>query len=1102
MLGAHLPERPISTCPAELDRAFDLIVFDWDGTAVESRREDATEIRELIEGLLRRGVSVAIVTGTNLENLDRQILQEIRGPQRRCLRVSTNRGSEGWAFEPRAPIPRMRRVATKEEERALSQAAIAVAKALRDSHGLEVSVIFDRMNRRKIDLLPEEAFADPPKSELGWLTEAVEDRLHRAGLTGGLRQVVELARRTAREQGLVDPRVTTDAKHVEIGLTDKGDALRWVLEEASGDGGPRLDRVLVVGDELGSVGGVPGSDSLMMIPEASGATFVSVGPEPHGVPEGVLRLGGGPVVFRALLSRQLDLRDARRAPVPTAPRVELPLRPSVDSRVRIVERGFELSREHEIEALFTVANGHAGVRGSLAEGSSLSAPAMLVAGLFAPSLMTEIPQLVVAPDAMRLRISVEGHELSLQRLGGRNLRVLDLRQGALFRDWTPTTEDGRTTRIRELRLASLAERDLVLQALAILPENHSGTMQLELATATPILEAPPGSTPTAPLEIVRFESPSPGVVLLELAARGANSPLALAISTAVTSERGERLSPRVERTADAVIERFTVPLEIGRVVRLSRVICFQTLRDAEAPFEAARDRIRQHEEPTSAHEIALRHRAAWDERWATSDIVIEGDPDLERALRFACYHLISAADPDDSRISIGARGLTGTAYAGHVFWDADIFMLPFFALTHPESARALLGYRHATLPKARERARALGYRGALFAWESALSGEDVTPRYALSPDGEVQAIRSGELQHHISADVAHAAWTHWQATGDDGFLLDIGAELFVETARFWASRGQLEADDRFHIRNVIGPDEYHVAIDDNAFTNGLARFNLSRAADVADLLRHRLGPRGKQVIEALAIDDAEVARWRSLARAMYLGLDPRTKIIEQFRGYFDLEDVDLRALQRDPSVPIDVVLGSKRVASAKITKQADVLMLFHLLDDEFPRDVALANFRYYEPRTAHGSSLSPGIHAAVAARLGDLELAERYLRETAAIDLDDRMGNAASGVHLAALGSLWQATLFGCAGVSLREDGIQLDPHLLPSFRAMSFSLLFRGTTLRLRIEREPPRIEARAFGERSVRIGVREGPSATLEPGQSLSIEKNLGRWSPWERT
>ena len=485
-------------------------------------------------------------------------------------------------------------------------------------------------------------------------------------------------------------------------------------------------------------------------------------------------------------------------------------------------------------------------------------------------------------------------------------------------------------------------------------------------------------------------------------------------------------------------------------------------------------------------QLLRRHVQAWDARWEAADVVVEGDDQAQRALRFALYHLISAANPEDEHTSIAARALTGDAYLGHVFWDTDIFVLPCYTFTWPAAARAALMYRYHTLPAARARAAALGYRGALYAWESTDTGADATPPYALAPTGEVIPIRCGELEQHISADVAYAVWQYWQVTADIQFLLNAGAEILLETARFWASRAVLETDGRFHIRGVIGPDEYHDAVDDNAYTNGMAQWNLERGVAVAGVLRVRWPAQWAILRDRLGVDDAELAEWGRVAAGMAFTTDPSSGVLEQFAGFFGLEPVDLSAFAvRTRTAPVDVVLGAERVRQAQILKQADVVMLLALLWERFAPDARVANFRYYEPRCAQGSSLSPAVHTLVAARLGDLPLAEHYFREAATIDLDDALGNAARGIHIGALGGLWQATVFGFGGLSPRPDGIALDPRLPANWGALRFPLRWRGRAIRVAIEQAPLRLA----------VTLEHGRPLTLHLGD---VQRRLQRGDP----
>src|SRR5277367_4555718 len=305
----------------------------------------------------------------------------------------------------------------------------------------------------------------------------------------------------------------------------------------------------------------------------------------------------------------------------------------------------------------------------------------------------------------------------------------------------------------------------------------------------------------------------------------------------------------------------------------------------------------------------------------------------------------------NERVSIGARALTGDDYRGHVFWDTEIFLLPFYFLTWPDATRALLMYRFRTLDGALAKAAGMGWRGALYAWESADTGAETTPEHVIGPDRRVIDILCGKQEQHISADVAYAVWQYWLATEDEAFVLDAGAEILLETGRFWSSRARLEVDGHGHIRGVIGPDEYHEHIDDNAFTNVMARWNIRRALEAAALLRQRWPERWALLAGRLGVDDSELEQWSRVAERMATGLDPVTGLFEQFASYFTLEDVDL-AGYAGRSVPMDVVLGRERTQKSQVIKQADVVALLMLLPQEFVGETKSANFRYYEPAAA------------------------------------------------------------------------------------------------------------------------------------------------------
>ena len=699
--------------------------------------------------------------------------------------------------------------------------------------------------------------------------------------------------------------------------------------------------------------------------------------------------------------------------------------------------GFDRRTENSVEARLAIGNGFLGVRASRSVSRAAlwlswlpwltwtSWPRTYVAGLFdAPETDPPVPALVPIGDWTRVRVIVNGETL-LARDGETltHTRTLDMKHGVLLGDWRQRTAGGNVVHIRTLRLVSQAARALGLQLLRLTIDGPPAEVTLEAS----------------------FEAAGLGMRPLALdhslgcwrTAQGTHQ-VAMGGDVALTLD-GRTLTPA---TPAPLTWSWSWTAAPGQTVALRRVM--GVARDGDDPAAAVRAALAA-AGPWPA--ILAAHRAAWAARWHASDIVLTGDPAAQQALRFAAYHLISTANPEDPHVSIGARALSGDVYLGHAFWDTEIYLLPFYTLTWPEAARALLLYRHHTLPGARAKAKAGGWRGAMYAWESADSGRETTPDRVMGPAGVPVDVLSGKLEQHITGDVALAVWRYWEATGDDPFLRDAGAEILLEAARFWSSRAALEADGRHHIRDVIGPDEYHEHVDDNAFTNAIARWTIHRGLDAAAWLSAHWPAVWTDLSTRLALVPAELAAWRTVADTLVTGFDPASGLYEQFAGYFALEDV---RPPPDPSVPVDVALGHEQVQRTQWVKQADVVALLALGIADIAPETARANFDYYAPRCAHGSSLSRAMHAIVAARLGGTGDAARYFADSTALDLSDAAAGASGGVHIAALGGLWQAAVFGFAGLSLTEREVRLDPRLPPAWTGLSFRVQWRGRVIRV----------------------------------------------------
>ena len=434
------------------------------------------------------------------------------------------------------------------------------------------------------------------------------------------------------------------------------------------------------------------------------------------------------------------------------------------------------------------------------------------------------------------------------------------------------------------------------------------------------------------------------------------------------------------------------------------------------------------------------------------------------ATRWALYQLLISAPRNDEQVSIAAKGLVGFGYRGHVFWDTELFMLPFFTNVHPEIARNLLSYRYHRLPGARHKASANGVAGAQFPWESAETGDEVTPTFLPDSTGrELIRIWTGDLAIHITADIAQAITNYWRTTGDDGFMLDRGAEVILETARFWVSRAEWKADrGRYEFHNVLGPDENHEHVANNAFTNHLAAWHLRTAADVAEWTAQESPQRARQLLGKKTDAAATVTQFRHVADRIYMGRDKPSGVIEQFDGYFKLLPVDMSQYASE-NRSMQEILGIVGVQKTQIIKQPDVLMAAVVLPETFTNADLRANYDYYSPRTdhAHGSSLGPAMHALLAARLGRIGEAYEHFLRAARVDLHNIRLNTEWGVHAASAGALWQAIVFGFGGLVADGQTVAAEPRLPAHWRRLAFRVVRGGRVIEFDL-RQPESLSAR----------------------------------------
>jgi trehalose/maltose hydrolase-like predicted phosphorylase len=627
------------------------------------------------------------------------------------------------------------------------------------------------------------------------------------------------------------------------------------------------------------------------------------------------------------------------------------------------------------ESLVTIADGLLGTRGSREEDGPGSVPLVVAAGVYETRGGAE--RLLEAPVWVGFGPFGEGGR-------NRSRRSLDMRRGVLFREIVVGEET-----IRTLRFASLARPGVVVLR-AEGPE--------DLLSPGPALRAPAGARQA------RTGSVDGGVGMT------------------VESDLGGGFASAARQSIEGA----------GRRTRVERIAAYATGAERVPSLDDA-GRALDEAASIGVDGLLAEHTTMWERRWAEADVVIDGDPELQEAVRFSLFHLMASV-ADHGEAAVGPRGLSGPTYSGHVFWDADVFVLPFLAATHPASARAMLAYRVARLGAARHEAAEHRLQGAQFPWESAQSGREVAPAFVRKPDGEIVPIRTGGREEHIGADVAWAATEYGAWTGDDGFMHGDGRQLLTETARFWASRTRVDPHDdhRVHLYGVIGPDEYHEVVDDNAYTNVMARWNLRAAAAT----ERRLGG-----------DRDEARTWEALADRLVDGYDAGTGLYEQCAGFYGLHPVLISEIAETP-VAADLLLGRDGTRLAQVIKQPDVLMLHHLVPDEVAPGSLGPNLDYYLPRIAHGSSLSPPICASLLARAGRPDEALALFRIACRLDLDNLTGTTAGGLHLATMGGVWQALVYGFAGIRPRAGALTVDPQLPTPWRQLAIRLAYRGAAV------------------------------------------------------
>lgn len=724
----------------------------------------------------------------------------------------------------------------------------------------------------------------------------------------------------------------------------------------------------------------------------------------------------------------------------------------------ILQDEYDAAENLNYESLFCLTNGYLGTRGSYEEGTVKSLPCTFVNGVFDKS-ETFMRELANLPNWLGIRLYVEKELIGIENCSILEFsRVLDMKHAMLVKRFLLEDKKGRQTLVEGIRFVSRANVHRMAVKLYVTPINYDGIIEVEnIVDGSVINFADAPRFKVKHTYLVANERLTENGVYIECATR--DNHLHVGTGAFLDAERNGKSVIKTRQFyafGEQTIEFQDFDAEQGVTTEITKYASIYTERDLPKYelHSAVKNEIDAFVERGFEQELA-EHFKVYEEMWKEADIQIQGDFDLDRAVRFNIFHLMSTGNEHDDRVNVGAKLLHGEEYGGHAFWDTELFMLPFFAYVFPKTAKNLESYRYRLLDAARANAAKNGYKGAQYPWESADDGTEQCPDWTIEPDGTCYRCYVADYEHHVTAAVAYGIYDYVKITKDTSFLLKKGAEILMETARFWASRCEyITEKDRYEIRKVTGPDEWHEPVDNSVYTNYLAKWNLRYViALIQDLKEHHREDYDR-IAEKISLTEKEIEEWNLVQSKIYLPRKEGTQLLEQFEGYFDLQEVTIQEYDKNDWPIRPAELKTMKTKETQIIKQADVVMLLHLMGEEFDEETTKLNYSYYEKRTLHGSSLSPSIYSIMGLKVGDDTKAYRYLRRAAFIDLINLQKNTREGIHAANAGGVWQTVVFGFAGLSIDVDGIlNITPKMPKEWEGVTFRIHYLNSWLEISID-------------------------------------------------
>lgn len=761
----------------------------------------------------------------------------------------------------------------------------------------------------------------------------------------------------------------------------------------------------------------------------------------------------------------------------------------------VAERGFEPEHLGKCESIMCQGNGYLCLRNATDEFNPREQRDLFVAGTFNKFDDNEVTELPNAADVSRLEIKLDGQRFSLLTGTVEDYdRTLDLKTGETVSKVVWKAPNGRRYELCFRRFVSMERLHVIGQKLCVRPLD--GEALLDIAGGIDGRMTNSGSQHFSEGDKRLFKgrhmqySQTTGQSKIDFVF---NTTFSFAMDGEAREEPGFIVIDR-----RMIAQEYQITIPAGSTLCVEKLSSVYTSRDRDSEG-LSYDEL--HDKALAGHEAACElgydellseSAAAWARKvWDNIPVTIDAENEFDQlAMRFAQYHLHVMTPAHDNRMNIGAKGLSGEGYKGHTFWDTEMFILPYFIYSAPEIAKSLEEYRFLSLPGAHKKAGGNGYEGAQFPWESAwIDDGEVTPVWGAADivTGLPTKIWSGFIEQHITADVAYGAWEYYMVTGDEDFMERCGYELILDTAKFWASRLEEGEDGKLHINDVVGPDEYKEHVDDNAFTNHMAAWNIRKALEYCGLLRSEKPALYKALDEKLGLAALEPV-WEDKLSRLYLPQPREDLVIPQDRTYLTLKDIDLTKYKKQENVgSIYRDYNQEQITHIQVSKQADILIMFLLLENQFSAEVKAANWNYYEPRTLHDSSLSLSTHCILALDMGNREMAYELFQKAAAIDVGPNMKTSDAGIHAASLAGVWQSVVFGFGGVRMLDGRLRMNPSLPESWRGLDFFIHWQGQKLHVSLSHERAEL-VNLTGTREVELSI-NGRPCTVKDKLSVNL-------------